>query len=244
MQNTKHGPIPITPTEQKAAASSSHWRALALWLILAAFGAAGCGIASGPAPPPKVFMLAPVSSSAAEDRQPDTADTDAAVPVIVGPVELPAYLDRPNVIKRQGSRIIASESVRWAEPLEQAVERVLALEINKGAAGFRAYPVSFNPPPAEAMSGALNLTVNCYSFEAVNGEEVQLQAEWALTDAGGRRLLAKSEASYHVLLDHGSWEDIITAMEQALARLSADVVRSLKTLHDASRTSAEKSPKE
>lgn len=45
----------------------------------------------------------------------------------VGPITLPRYLDRPQIVSREGPyRLILAEFDSWGEPLEELVPRVLA----------------------------------------------------------------------------------------------------------------------
>src|SRR5215470_7387875 len=74
-------------------------------------GMAAC--IGGPSPATKHYVLSPVITAL-----PDEATSPAAPLVIgVGPVSLPAYLDRPQMVIRPASdRIEINEFEQWCEP--------------------------------------------------------------------------------------------------------------------------------
>jgi uncharacterized lipoprotein YmbA len=47
--------------------------------------------------------------------------------IAVGPVTVPALVDRPQIVLRAGAnRVTIAEQSRWAEPLKDSIERVVA----------------------------------------------------------------------------------------------------------------------
>src|SRR5262247_3251000 len=89
-------------------------------------GMAAC--IGGPSPATKHYVLSPVIAAL-----PDEATSPAAPLVIgVGPVSLPAYLDRPQMVIRPASdRIEINEFEQWGEPLRNGVTRVVAVNIGR-----------------------------------------------------------------------------------------------------------------
>ena len=96
---------------------------LCSWLLLFAAAVVGLGgCLGGASAPTKYCTLAPVVSQPAENNP---ASPDLALGI--GPVMLPASLDRPQIVTRQGAEeLTLVEFDRWAEPLRAGVPRVLA----------------------------------------------------------------------------------------------------------------------
>ena len=97
-------------------------------LTLGVFGltllsAAGCSIKSETAPS-RFYMLRPLPA----DPSAPASGIDESRPVLaLGPVDIPAHLDRPQIVTRTpGTEVKLSEFERWAEPLEDNVTAVLA----------------------------------------------------------------------------------------------------------------------
>ena len=82
--------------------------------------------ACGTSEPSRLYTL-----SALPDRGGEFAGSEGPA-VGVGPVTLPQYLDRPQIVQRSGpNRLETSEFDRWAEPLSDTVPRVLAENIGR-----------------------------------------------------------------------------------------------------------------
>jgi len=87
--------------------------------FIAALALAGCGSS----PEPSYYTLAPVASAATME--------DEATVKIQRP-SLPGYLDRPDIVRQAGDyRIDIDETRRWATPLDEMFERLLAEDLRQ-----------------------------------------------------------------------------------------------------------------
>src|SRR5262245_22552445 len=93
--------------------------------VTVVLGMTAC-ISGRPSPATQHYVLSPVI-----EVSPDGAASPAAPLVIgVGPVSLPVYLDRPQMVIRPASdRIEINEFEQWGEPLRNGVTRVVAVNI-------------------------------------------------------------------------------------------------------------------
>lgn len=91
-------------------------------LCLVSLGLAGCGLLTAPRTiSPQFFVLNAVAP-------PTGVKSDVAIGL--GPVTLPAYLGRPDMARRiDENRIAYDPEARWAEPLAQNFERVIAANL-------------------------------------------------------------------------------------------------------------------
>ena len=94
-------------------------RFLEMAMVLAMLLLAACGTSE----PSRLYTL-----SALPDRSEGAAVARAATPAVgVGPVTLPQYLDRPQIVERTGpNRLEIAEFDRWAGDLKKNLEQVLA----------------------------------------------------------------------------------------------------------------------
>jgi uncharacterized lipoprotein YmbA len=114
------------------------------FLVLLAGMAAGpgCGLLSPRDDTTQYAVLASVDELPGE-AAPGAAGTNSSLRVGLGPVTLPEYARRPEIVSRvEGTRIVLSATERWAEPLDQAVLRVLAIDLQRamGAGRVVSYP--------------------------------------------------------------------------------------------------------
>ena len=159
-------------------------------LVLQALGLAGCGTAL---PPPQLYQLraAPPLGLAtpptpATPTLPAGAADARAVPTLqlLLPVALPELLDRDAIVLPQGQAgVQALSGHRWAEPLRDAVPRLLRQDL---AALLGNGKVWVAPLPAGVVVQRL-LRVDVLALQADSTRSsVQLQARWTLSDPTGR----------------------------------------------------------
>jgi uncharacterized lipoprotein YmbA len=74
---------------------------------------------------------------AADDVSAPAANEDAKAHLVVGPVELPEYLDRQGIAMQIGANQVQTANHHlWAEPLEEAISKVLVRDIASLANGL------------------------------------------------------------------------------------------------------------
>ena len=108
------------------------------------------------------------------------ATAAARGPVIgVGPVTVPKYLDRPQIVTRVGRNQLAlGEFDRWAEPLQDNIFRVLAQNL------MRLIPtdqILLHPWPRSATLD-YQVSVEVLQFDGWFGGESTLLARWSILD--------------------------------------------------------------
>ncbi|MCP4021658.1 MAG: membrane integrity-associated transporter subunit PqiC, partial [Desulfobacteraceae bacterium] len=83
---------------------------------------AGC--VGGTSSPSTFYLLHPME----QEQVPNTElKKSKPISILIGPIAVPAYLDRPQVVTlTSGNRLVLNEFNRWAEPLRDNFYRVLA----------------------------------------------------------------------------------------------------------------------
>lgn len=187
------------------------------WIGVAAAllaGAAGCGTSTPPRlhrlplQPPEQAPAAPASGTAWE---------------LVMRVNLPAYLDRDEMLVDRGQgRVDALPGERWAEPLAEAVPRLLLhdLALLRG-------PARVWPAPAPTAAGArrrLRVQLQALQAEPAQGL-LRLQARWTLDDAGEAVAPQVAQIDLQVPLTLPGAAGLVQAHRLALWRLAQRIVR-------------------
>src|SRR5581483_8730221 len=110
-------------------------RSLAFALAVFLLGAAGCSSLLEPRPDPSRFYLLTPQPPAGEVSP---ASAGGSLSVGLGPITMPAYLDRPQTVTRVGANELRiSEVDRWAEPLAKNFARVLGQDLAARLDGAR-----------------------------------------------------------------------------------------------------------
>jgi uncharacterized protein len=151
----------------------------------------------------------------------DPGSTTPEVTLAVGPVELPDYVDRPQIVTRSGTNeLVIAEFERWGGSLEKQISSSLVATLRDRLAPRRIAVVPWRS--AILSSGTPDrVTVSISRFDGVLGHSVVLQARWELCrQSGGKEeSLGVKEASVTEQIDGPEYDALVAAMERALVRL-------------------------
>lgn len=153
-----------------------HLNPIHLLLLLALMGLSlGLSACRSAAPPITYYTLDPLSLS---DKVPRSAVDPTALRVGVGPVSLPTYLQRAQIITRSGNHTLAvNDFHRWAGPLDEEILRVLLVSVGKALPGAEVLPYPWGR--SHAPTHQVRLTVQ--RFDGQIGGQVHLRGIWHLT---------------------------------------------------------------
>ena len=187
-------------------------------ITLALFFMILTGCASSPYS--KFYQLNPLQKSALITRD---ASPEQKLMIAIGPVRIPDYLDRPQIVTRAGkNELRLSEFDRWAGSLESDVTRVLVEDISSLLAADRFFVVRWTPYLESRVPASYRVEVLVERFEGTLGDSVLLKAQWAVF-AKDKRLLLKKEAEISEQMNGSSYDALVAAMSSALERLSRDI---------------------
>jgi uncharacterized lipoprotein YmbA len=175
---------------------------------------AGCAT-----PPSKFYIL----SSVATDTTAQPALLETAIGV--GPVELPKYLDRPQIAVRSGANeLFYNETHRWAEVLQDNVTSVLAQNL---ALLVPTDKVSVFP---WGRSTAIDYQVvaEISRFDADASGIVVLSAYWKLYREESREVIAQKKTVITEPAGDASYANIVAAQSRALAALSREITAAIR----------------
>lgn len=138
-------------------------------------------------------------------------------------VQLPAYLDRESVLRPSGrSALNALPAARWAEPLRDAVPRLLLADLARlrGTASVFAGGL----PPGVSAARQLRVEIQRLDPEP-DDQAVVLSARWWLQDPQGREAPAVREISLRATAASASTDDLVAAQRELLWRLAQAIAQ-------------------
>lgn len=186
-------------------------RILTLVALLAL--AAGCART----PPAQYYLLqAPAAT---------TVGTASGPRIGLGPVRLPEYLDRPQIVSwASATRLSLSNSHRWAEPLQQSVARALLARLAQALPDAQIVPF----PWRGAQSPPRQIVVDVQRFERAADGTLHLDARWTVQAADGAEPQAFDSAiAMPVTGAADDYDAIVAVASQAVGALAADIARRL-----------------
>ena len=194
-----------------------------LWrLALVSLGGLLLGLEACTSTPSRFYILNALSAS---EATPATGATQGPV-IGVGPITMPKYLDRPQIVTRTGSNQLAlAEFDRWAEPLQDNVARVLAENLALLIPTDQVLLYAW--PPSATLD--YQVTVEVLQFEGWLGGESRLLALWSILD-GAELPLWSQRAALNAPVSGREYEAMVVAMNQLLEWLSRDLASAIQRL--------------
>jgi uncharacterized lipoprotein YmbA len=174
--------------------------------------------------PARFYTLDPLGTSAEHTK---SISAEQGIAIAIGPVAIPDYLNRPQILSRSGSRERKlAEFDRWAGSLEQDISRVLAENLSvllskDHVTVLRRGQVVF-PFPVEYGVG-----VDVLRFEGAIGESVILEARWSVHREGDRKILSARESIVREPVEGDDYDALVGAMSRALATLSREIASAI-----------------
>jgi uncharacterized protein len=186
-------------------------------IIIAVCTLLGLAVGCGSAPSSRFYTL-----SAA----PTTTASPSSLSVAVGPVSIPAVVDRPQIVVSTGpNQVRLEEFNRWASPLQNGIARVVAENL-VAMLGTPRVTLSSQVLSAEADYRA---AIEVQSFESAPGEAAVLDAVWTVRRAkDGTAQMGRT--TVRELVQDKSYDALAAAHSRALARLSRDIADAVRTL--------------
>jgi len=185
----------------------------------------GCGTLSAKPDPSRFFTL-----SALTQNEPNAAKPSSGTPGIslgVGPVTLPGYLDRQEIVVRIAqNQLILSENDRWAEPLDENVARVLSQNI---AFLLRAERINAYPWPIDRKP-VYQVEIEMLRFETDAEHQARLSTRWVVRNTSRKDSIRYHETRLSRPAQGRSTEASVAALSEALADLSREIAAAIEDM--------------
>jgi uncharacterized lipoprotein YmbA len=170
---------------------------------------AGCGSS----PPARFYTLSAATTP---------SGTSSNFSVAVGPVTVPAVVDRPQIVVSAGpNQVRLDEFNRWASPLQDNISRVVAEHL-----------VALLGSPRVTLLSAdsdFRAAIEVQSFDSAPGESASLDAVWIVRRTkDGRTETGRTRV--REALEEKSYDSLAAAHSRALARLSQDIAAAVRVI--------------
>jgi uncharacterized lipoprotein YmbA len=179
------------------------------------------GLAACATPASRFYTL-----SSPPPAAPQVAADAATQILLIGTVEMPQTLDRPQFVRRSGAnQVDVAELDRWSEPLDGMIRRVLAADLTSRLPRFRILTSTLPSVPIDAT-----LMLEIDRFDADTGGTVSLSAQWFVL---AERVTTPRLSRRSAIDENAAGSDteaIVVAMSRALARLADEIAGGLVNL--------------
>ena len=183
--------------------------------ILCAFVILAAGCASSP--PSRFYTLSAATTPAA---------TSSNLSVAVGPVSVPAVVDRPQIVVSAGAnQVTLDEFNQWASPLQDNISRVVTENLMAMLGTARVTLFS----QAWSGDGEYRAGIEVRRFESMLGEAAMLDAVWTVRRAkDGASQTGRT--SVREPAPEKDYAALVAAHSRAIARLSQDIADAVRAL--------------
>lgn len=145
----------------------------------------------------------------------------------IGPVNLPAYLDRDAIVTRLSpNRLKVNDGHRWAGGLKEEILRILVANLKSACPMMtvRALPWSAEEKPN------LRFRITLQSFEGRRAGEVALKAAWSVENSHDDNIPLQRTAQFQQAVAGDDFESLTAAMGRALADLSREMAKDVEAM--------------
>jgi len=173
---------------------------------------AGCA-----SPPSRFYSL----SAATEPTAPSSN-----LSIAVGPVSVPAVVDRPQIVVNVGpNQVRLEEFNRWAAPLQNNIARVVAdnLVLMLGT------PRVILSEQLLSADADYRAAIDVQSFQSAPGEAAILDAVWSVRRSKDGKAETGRTTVRETMQEKG-YDALAAARSRALARLSRDIAAAVAAL--------------
>jgi len=202
--------------------------------LATSIGLAGCAVTD----PTQYYALgaAPVGSSTAGNApSPAGAPTpssmaagESTVAIGVGPVIVPGYLDRVQIVTRTADdQVEISTFNRWAEPLQDGIARVLAEEIAARVPTQRVAVFPWRGVVAQTIQ--YQVVVAVARFDGRPNGDITLDTRWRILGRKGDEVVFRRSTIIESAPSSG-YAPMVAAMTRALLALGQQIASEIREL--------------
>jgi uncharacterized lipoprotein YmbA len=138
-------------------------------------------------------------------------------------IHVPAYLDRLQLTSyNQRQQVIIASLDRWAEPLDENLNRVLKENLSRHLQGGRITSQTKQETAAETLK--LQLTIN--SFDGILGEHVSVDIRWMIIRNGVSEQIKQGRFTDNTPIGN-SYAELVQGLNRALDNFSYKLAEEL-----------------
>jgi uncharacterized protein len=180
----------------------------------------GCGSTQ----PSRFYTLGSIGKYEAGTR---STSADQIIFVTIGPVDIPDYLDRPQIVSRTSKNELSlSEFDRWAGSLKDDTVRV----ISENLTDLLSQNSAFVSPWGRGTGGDYRVIIDIMRFDAMPEGNILLNAQWTIVGKEGKQVLRTRESVITESVSAQTYDAKVSAMSGALEKLSRDIAEGIKAI--------------
>jgi uncharacterized lipoprotein YmbA len=143
-------------------------------------------------------------------------------------VNLADYVDRPQIVTRtSANEITISEFERWAEPLNEAIPRLVAENLSLLLGSARVATVSWHGSVAPDYA----VLFEVIRFDGSLGGDVSLHYMYAILDREGKKVFEAKRSVLTEPTNGPGYEAMVSAGSRAVTAMSREIAEAIRSVH-------------
>jgi len=172
---------------------------------------------------PRFYML---HAPAADQSAGKTAIASGVV-IGVGPVKVPAYLDRPQMVTQDSEKMLYyAQFDRWGESLDIGIERLIGEGLTAMLPGAKVALYPWN----SSLPVKYQVAVEIVSLESELDTDMALVAQWLVIDSKDAKTLLMKRWEFRQPIIPHTYAGLAATLGTACASLSGEIAASLTAL--------------
>ncbi|MFZ0678058.1 PqiC family protein [Candidatus Binatus sp.] len=175
----------------------------------------------------KFYLLTPTADTATPtSATAPTQSSSDSFTLGLGPIKLPPYLDRPEIVTRAApNRLELSKEDRWGESLQNGFTRAMQRDL---AAQSGAVVIVF--PWYNTVHIDMQVQIDVYRFETDSQGVATLSAKWTILDSTGKNILYTVETRLTQPSKPGDNTEAAAALSRTIGDLSSQIANMIQQL--------------
>lgn len=143
----------------------------------------------------------------------------------VGPVTLPGYVDRAELVFQSGpNEFQVPADAHWTGGLKENISRVLAADLGRRLHSGNVLAFPWNPDAKLRYQVAVDVS----QFHAISGEGAILEVSWRVLSPNGKTTIRRGNGSFHESVVGDGYAAVVLAENRLLAQLADSMAASLR----------------
>jgi len=195
-------------------------KGLKLWVLVIIFAILTAGCATSQ--PARFYTLNGIDKP--DNAPPATTGKEGTIGV--GPVSIPDYLDRPQIVTLSGKNEVGiAEFDRWSGSCRDETTRVIMENLSVLLPSQRVISYAWG----RRVSLNRQITVDILRLDGILGKMVILKANWAILEENGTKTVLVKRSDISESVNGGDYAGFVAALSRALGTLSREIAAAVQS---------------
>ena len=176
-------------------------------------------------PTPRFYVL----NAQDENQVSKKVNIASEVFIGVGPVKIPEYLDRPQMVTQGKEKMLKfAQFDRWGESLDLGLTRLIRenLTVMLPGAKFTLYPWNLTIPVKYQVA------VEIVQLDSKLDQDLFLVAQWLIIDAQNSKTMVMKRSEFRQPIIPQNYSGLVKTLSMACAALSGEIAETLAKLEN------------